>query len=155
MKYCFYYRTKIGMLAIVETNQKISDIFFENQTVSEDIEVVETVMIRECYLEIQEYLSKKRTKFELDFLLTGSDFAKLVYQELLKLPYGEVITYKELAKRIKRPLAYRAVGNACKYNRLPLIIPCHRVIGSNQKLGGYAGGVEIKKQLLTLEDAKV
>ena len=85
------------------------------------------------------------------FLLSGTDFQRSVWKELLQIPYGSTQTYKELACRIGKPAAVRAVANANNANPLSVIVPCHRVIGSNRKLTGYGGGLEIKRQLLCLE----
>lgn len=87
----------------------------------------------------------------------GTEFQKQVWREIAKIPRGQTITYKELARRVGRPRAYRAVANACGRNPVPIVIPCHRVVGSPsassgwKRLGGYAGGIEKKKWLLELE----
>lgn len=81
----------------------------------------------------------------------GTPFQEKVWQELLKIPYGKTKTYKEIASAIGHPNAYRAVGQACKKNPLPIIIPCHRVIGSNGNLGGYSRGKKMKMRLLEME----
>lgn len=87
----------------------------------------------------------------MPLLLSGTDFQRSVWKELLQIPYGSTQTYKELACRIGKPAAVRAVANANNANPLSVIVPCHRVIGSNRKLTGYGGGLEIKRQLLCLE----
>jgi methylated-DNA-[protein]-cysteine S-methyltransferase len=79
-------------------------------------------------------------------------FFKKVYDNLIKVPYGNTISYKELAQKSGNERAYRAVGNACKYNPLPLVIPCHRVIKANGEIGDFAGGKNLKKILLSLEN---
>lgn len=88
---------------------------------------------------------------KIERLLTGTDFERTVWKEISKIPWGETISYKELAKRVGRPRAYRAVANACGKNPLPIVIPCHRVIASDGTIGGFSCGVEIKKILLKLE----
>ena len=99
-----------------------------------------------------EYLAGKRKDFNLKTkFLAGTEFEKKVWSELAKIPYGEVISYKELADNSGSPKAYRAVGSANSKNPLPIIYPCHRVINSNGALGGYSGGLEIKKILLRVE----
>lgn len=107
-------------------------------------------LTKQCIAQIQEYLMRKRQTFDCNFHLIGTEFEKLVWLETLKIPYAKVITYKELAERIARPKAYRAVANALRKNRLPLLIPCHRVISSTG-VGGYSAGLEIKKFFLYLE----
>lgn len=102
-------------------------------------------------LEFTEYFAGKRTEFTIPLAPKGTDFQKTVWQELVKIPYGTVISYKELAAKISNPKAMRAVGSANGKNPLPIIIPCHRIIQGDQTLGGYSGGLKVKMQLLTLE----
>ncbi len=103
--------------------------------------------------ELVEYFAGSRRKFEVELKLEGSSFQSTAWQALLQIPFGQTVTYSALAAAIGNPWAFRAVGNAMAANPLPIIIPCHRVIGSGGKLGGYSGGVEKKKFLLTLEGA--
>ena len=105
---------------------------------------------KEVKNQLNEYFSGKRKVFDLDFCLNLTPFAARVTDELLKVPYGEVISYMELAKRAGSPKAGRAVGNVMSANPLPIIIPCHRVIAANG-LGGYSYGAEMKIKLLELE----
>ena len=104
--------------------------------------------------QLDEYFEGKRRRFELpvDVALLA-DFNRRVLQELARVPYGEVVTYGELAARAARPRAARAVGTLMNRNPLPIVLPCHRVIGANGKLVGYAGGIERKEALLRLEGA--
>jgi methylated-DNA-[protein]-cysteine S-methyltransferase len=104
--------------------------------------------------ELDEYFEGKRRTFDLpvDVALLA-DFNRRVLRELARVPYGEVVTYGELAARSARPRAARAVGTVMNRNPLPIVLPCHRVIGSNGKLTGYAGGLERKETLLRLEGA--
>ena len=101
--------------------------------------------------QLAEYFAGTRQAFELPLAPKGSDFQKMVWHELTRIPFGETITYAELARRVGRPNASRAVGRANATNPIALIIPCHRVIGSNGKLTGYACGVDIKEKLLDWE----
>lgn len=103
------------------------------------------------HLQIIEYLDGKRKKFTLPLDLRGTDFQKKVWKELIKIPYGETRTYKDIANMIQVPKGYRAVGSALNKNPVPIIVPCHRVIGSNGSLVGFAGGLELKAKLLELE----
>ena len=103
------------------------------------------------YEEVMEYLSGKRKAFDFTFELDGTDFQKKVWEELTHIPYGETRTYKEIAIAIGNPKASRAVGMANNKNPVSIVVPCHRVIGSDGKLVGYAGGVDMKKALLDLE----
>ncbi len=101
--------------------------------------------------QIVEYLEGSRTEFTIPLHLVGTEFRLKVWQELIKIPYGETITYGELATRIGNPKATRAVANACGANPLPIIIPCHRVVAAGGQLGGYTGGTDIKLSLLQTE----
>lgn len=103
------------------------------------------------YGQIMEYLKGKRVSFDFSYELRGTDFQKKVWKELLNIPYGETRTYKEVATFIGNPKASRAVGNANNKNPIMIVVPCHRVIGSNGKISGYAGGLDMKKELLDLE----
>ncbi len=97
------------------------------------------------------YLEGKLKNFNVPILLCGTDFQKLVWNELKNIEYGNTKTYKQIAKLIGKEKAYRAVGQANNKNPIPIIIPCHRVIGSNGKLTGYSGGIELKLRFLEIE----
>ncbi|HEY3017374.1 MAG TPA: methylated-DNA--[protein]-cysteine S-methyltransferase [Gaiellaceae bacterium] len=104
--------------------------------------------------QLDEYFEGKRRRFDLQVELgLLADFNRRVLKELARVPYGEVVTYGELAARAARPRAARAVGTVMNRNPLPIVLPCHRVIGANGKLVGYAGGIERKEALLRLEGA--
>ena len=102
-----------------------------------------------------EYFSGKRQVFELDLAPRGTEFQLAVWNALVAIPYGDTISYAELARRIGKPSAVRAVGAANGANPIPVIIPCHRVIGSNGTLTGYGGGIERKQWLLALEGRRL
>ncbi|MDY3874243.1 MAG: methylated-DNA--[protein]-cysteine S-methyltransferase [Megamonas funiformis] len=110
-----------------------------------------TELLSMATIQLDEYFQGKRTIFSLPFKLTGTPFQLAVWKELQNIPYGKTTSYKEIAQKINKPKAYRAVGMANNKNPLPIIIPCHRVIGSNGKLIGYAGGLKLKNYLLELE----
>lgn len=101
--------------------------------------------------QLTEYFDEKRKVFELPLITIGTDFQKTVWNALMEIPYGKRETYQELARRIDRNSAYRAVASANGANAIAIIIPCHRIIGSNNTLGGYGGGLGVKKRLLQLE----
>jgi methylated-DNA-[protein]-cysteine S-methyltransferase len=103
--------------------------------------------------QLKEYFSGHRRRFDLPLDLRGTDFQKLCWQELLKIPYGGTRSYAEIARAIGNPLAVRAVGLANGQNPIAIIVPCHRVIGSDGSLTGYGGGLETKRRLLELEGA--
>lgn len=102
-------------------------------------------------LQLDEYFAGQRRRFDIPLLLTGTEFQKKVWQALLEIPYGATISYGELASRIGMPHAVRAVANANGANAISIFAPCHRVIGSDNSLTGYAGGLPAKQYLLGLE----
>lgn len=102
--------------------------------------------------QLDEYFNRQRQTFELPLLTVGTDFQKSVWQALINVPFGNTSTYLKLAETIKNKSAIRAVANANGANALSIIIPCHRIIGSNGKMVGYAGGLPTKEKLLTLEN---
>lgn len=105
----------------------------------------------EVYLQLSEYFEGRREHFDLPLLLHGTEFQKKVWNALCQIPYGQTRTYKQIAEYIDNPKACRAVGMANNKNPLMIIVPCHRVIGSNGSLTGYAGGLDIKEELLSIE----
>ncbi len=108
-------------------------------------------VVQEAAWQLDEYFKGKRQAFDMPLLLVGTEFQKSAWQELLKIPYGTTITYADLAARLGRPNAVRAVANANGANAISIFAPCHRVVGSNGTLGGYGGGIEAKRFLLGLE----
>jgi methylated-DNA-[protein]-cysteine S-methyltransferase len=138
----------------VENNSKISNIYFENELVDEDIDVVETSIISECYVQLEQYFKGDREFFNVPIELSGTDFQKRVYNQLLNIPYGSTASYQEIAIMLDMPKGARAVGGANNKNPIPIIVPCHRVIGKNGSLTGFAGGLKIKEKLLELEKNK-
>ncbi len=111
----------------------------------------ETDVLKDAAKQVNEYLAGKRMDFDLDLYYDGSDFRCRVMEELNRIPYGEVRTYKEIAEAIGYPNSMRAVGRACSENPLPILIPCHRVVPSTGGYGNYRGGLALKRRLLNLE----
>ena len=101
--------------------------------------------------QVSDYFTRKIRKLEIPLVFAGTDFQILVWNEIMKIPYGTVISYQELASRTGRPDAVRAVANINGQNALALMVPCHRVVGSNGNMIGYSGGIRAKKYLLQLE----
>ena len=101
--------------------------------------------------QLDEYFAGERRNFDLPLTLSGTDFQVAVLEELLEIPYGETVSYADIASRIGRPRAVRAVGAANGRNPLPIVVPCHRVIGSQGDLTGFGGGIDTKAALLRLE----
>lgn len=126
----------------------------ENILASEPSDSDEAVssIIEKTKLQLKEYTEGKRRDFDLPIRPEGTEFRIKVWEELRRIPYGETITYGELARRVGNPKAYRAVANACGANPIPIIIPCHRVVASRGKTGGYTGGLDIKLTLLGIEN---
>lgn len=111
----------------------------------------EDVILKETTKQLDEYFDMRRKSFDIPLLCVGSEFQKSVWDGLLKVPYGETSTYLQLSKDIGNEKAIRAVANANGANAIAIIIPCHRIIGSDGTLTGYAGGLFLKKKLLELE----
>lgn len=149
MNNIFFYETEIGIIGIRENNKSITDIYFSKVDTDDNIE--ETDLIKECFKQLKEYFEGNRVKFDLPLDARGTEFQKKVWNELLSIPYGETKSYKDIAVAIGNEKACRAIGMANNKNPIPIIIPCHRVIGSNGKLVGYAGGLNVKEKLLNIE----
>lgn len=150
----FCYDTGIGKIKISEKNGKIIGIGFSDCKKESEIEK-ETDYIKNTYIELKEYLSGKRKNFDIEIEMIGTDFQKKVWKELLNIPYGETRSYKDIAIAIGNEKACRAVGNANNKNPIAIIVPCHRVVGSDGSMTGYAGGLNIKEKLLKIEKCSV
>jgi methylated-DNA-[protein]-cysteine S-methyltransferase len=111
----------------------------------------ESQILNDTKIQLEEYLIGTRTSFDINSYLIGTKFQKRVWKQVNKIPYGQKLSYKDIAKKISRPKSYRAVANAVGKNPIAIMIPCHRVIRSNGNLGGYSGGIDIKKLLLQKE----
>lgn len=124
------------------------------KTIRADLEAGTSPVIEAAELQLDEYFWRKRREFSIPLLFVGTDFQKMVWNELLRIPFGTTVSYAEIACRIGRPTAVRAVANANGANPIAIFVPCHRVIGSNGTLTGYAGGLLAKRFLLELEGDK-
>jgi len=148
----FFYETSIGKVMFADDGNAITKLYYRDKGPIEKEHVVkETELIRRAHNELQEYLEGKRKSFDVPLAPKGTEFQMKVWKALQEIPYGETRTYKEIAENIGNPKACRAVGLSNNRNPISVIIPCHRVIGSNGKLVGYAGGLEVKEYLLNLE----
>lgn len=143
-----YYKSPIGLIEIKATEEHLLSVEF-----AEKIRNVETEnwVTKECGKQLNEYFLGKREEFRLPIKLEGTQFQQKVWQELCKIEYGKVSTYQQIAKKIGNVKAVRAVGTAIGKNPIAIIVPCHRVIGSNGSMTGYAYGVDKKEKLLHLE----
>ncbi len=155
MKYIKYVETKLGKIGIIEENSKIVKVIINNgnnrNSKDKNVEEKDTKLLLEAKKQLEEYFEGKRKVFDLPLEQKGTEFQKKVWNALKEIPYGETRTYKEVAKMLGNEKASRAVGMANNKNNIPIIVPCHRVIGSNGKLVGYALGLDMKKYLLDLE----
>ncbi|HSE41542.1 MAG TPA: methylated-DNA--[protein]-cysteine S-methyltransferase [Acidobacteriota bacterium] len=146
------FRSPIGALLIAENNAGVIAIHFPNGKERIEPSWKQVDHLQSGITEqLDEYFRGERFDFDVPLVPQGTPFQLRVWNALQKIPYGETISYLDLAKRIGSPQAVRAVGAANGANPLPIVIPCHRVIGHNGKLVGYGGGLEIKKHLLSME----
>jgi methylated-DNA-[protein]-cysteine S-methyltransferase len=151
MKNIFYYETQIGRIGIAQNDEGITNVYIADKLSSEGMEIKETPLIKETADQLKDYLSGKRLAFDLRLAPQGTDFQRKVWDELQKIPYGNTHSYKQLAEKIGKPTAARAVGMANNKNPILIIIPCHRIIGKDGSLVGYAAGLNMKEQLLKME----
>lgn len=158
-----YYKTKIGELILGTFDNKLCILDFRYRRMRAvvdnrikkglDAEFIENddEIMRETRRQLGEYLCGDRKEFNLPLLMVGTDFQKSVWNALIKVPYGAISTYLQLAKDIDNEKAVRAVASANGANSIGIIIPCHRIIAGNGELAGYGGGLPVKKRLLKLE----
>ncbi|MFH0780924.1 MAG: methylated-DNA--[protein]-cysteine S-methyltransferase [Pseudomonadota bacterium] len=152
-RYC-YCDSPIGKMLLVGGNGIMEELHFPKGL--ETLQIPTTWQKNEaCFAEalrqLKEYFAGSRREFQLPIAPHGTPFQKRVWQELCKIPYGETASYGAIAKKIGNPKACRAVGMANNKNPIPIIIPCHRIIGKDGSLTGFGGGLTVKKQLLDLE----
>ena len=145
------FSTEIGVVTVKTVGDQLDTIEFSGDDLPLSRQRGPDIY-REAKKQIREYACGKRTKFDLPFTLEGTPFQLKVWKSISLIPFGEKRTYKDLALEVQSPLAFRAVGGACHRNPLPLVIACHRVVGSSQDLTGFAGGLPLKKRLLDLEE---
>lgn len=150
MKYVFYTDTIVGEVGVVEEDGYIIEVLVNEKI--KDAEIKLTNLIQETFDQLDDYFKGKRKEFDIKIKLKGTSFQQKVWEELVRIPYGSTLSYKDIATKISNMKASRAVGRANNKNPIPIIVPCHRVIGKNGKLVGYAMGLEIKQMLLDLEN---
>ncbi|MDR1068872.1 MAG: methylated-DNA--[protein]-cysteine S-methyltransferase [Clostridiales Family XIII bacterium] len=139
-----------GEIWIGETGGSISDLFFGPRELTDE-NICETPVIAETAKQVREYFSRERTAFDVPMAPAGTDFQKDVWREIYKIPYGETRYYAEIASPLKGNQQARAIGMAAGKNPIAILIPCHRLIGKDGSLTGYAYGFEIKEYLLAVE----
>jgi len=153
MKYFYLFSNNLCNLIIAEEDGAICRVLFNTEKKPDGFEKRETPLIKEAAKQLDKYFNKKLKSFDLPLILHGTEFQTKVWKALQKIPYGETRSYGELAKLTGNPKASRAVGMANNRNPAAIIVPCHRVIGHDGSLTGYAGGLELKRNLLDLEGA--
>lgn len=152
MEKVFFYDTPVGKLCIGEEDDSITRVTWSK--VPQEYIQEETELILNCKIQLEEYFAGNRKQFDLPLAPKGTEFQKRVWKALTDIPYGETRTYGEIAAAVGSPKAARAVGMANNKNPIGIIVPCHRVVGADGKLVGYAGGMEKKEWLLNLEQEK-
>lgn len=154
MRQFCYYNSPIGKLLLVGKDGVLEELHFPNSA-GQNKPFEECQHDEQCFKtvikQLSEYFAGHRQMFELKLAPRGTAFQESVWQELRKIPYGQTVSYGEIAERIGNKKASRAVGMANGKNPIPIIVPCHRVIGKDGSLTGFGGGLEIKTQLLELE----
>jgi methylated-DNA-[protein]-cysteine S-methyltransferase len=148
MSYSFSYNSPLGWLDIVADEEAIVGLRFAEKNSGGDSA---SPLIQKCIEELDEYFSEKRMEFSVPLKTSGSDFQQKVWKELQTIPFGKTVSYMQVAMQLGDIKSIRAVGTANGRNPIALIIPCHRVIGSDGKLVGYGGGMWRKKWLLDFE----
>ncbi|MCC6691384.1 MAG: methylated-DNA--[protein]-cysteine S-methyltransferase [Bacteroidia bacterium] len=151
MQTIIYHQSPVGLLKIKTDFNFVSAVLFCDATDVIPASNSAGTAALTCVRQLDEYFEGKRTAFDFPMKQMGSDFQQKIWNELLKIPYGETITYLELSKRVGDTKAVRACGTANGQNQLAVVVPCHRVIGSNGKLVGYSGQLWRKKWLLLHE----
>lgn len=145
-KNIIYIQTPIGQLRAISDGKFLTGLDTKHEGNENPC-----ALLNEVQIQIQEYFHKQRKSFDIPLQLKGTKFQNQVWEQLCKIPYGETRSYKEIAQNLNNPKAMRAVGMANNKNPIMIIIPCHRVIGANGSLVGYAGGLDMKQTLLALE----
>ena len=151
---CFIYQTSIGNIYIEETNNYITKLQLVSNNLHLELQntpMNESPLTKKAFLQLEEYFKGKRTSFDLPLNPKGTPFPEKSWNALLTIPYGQTKSYLDIATIIGNPKAVRAVGLANHNNPIMIVIPCHRVIGKNGKMVGYACGISVKEQLLSLE----
>jgi methylated-DNA-[protein]-cysteine S-methyltransferase len=154
MKYYCYCDSPIGRMLLVGENGMLEELHFPKAV--EQLEIPKNWQENKAFFEehlrqLRQYFAGERQEFHLPLAAKGTPFQEQVWRELCKIPFGKTASYGEIAERIGKPKACRAVGMANKKNPIPIIIPCHRIIGKDGSLTGFGGGLSVKKQLLDLE----
>ena len=146
-----FYKSPLGLIEISSDDNNIVALDFVQPRRGAACCAPTTPLLKKCVQQLDEYFAGKRRSFDLPLKLSGSAFQQKVWRALQKIPHGQTCSYADLAKKIGSPKACRAVGGANHKNKIAIVIPCHRVIGADGSLTGYAGGLEKKRWLLEHE----
>lgn len=149
------YTSSFLNLTLIGDEKGLQNIYFEHELNFPKDLIKNDIFFKDIRLQLNEYFYGTRKTFNITLNLKGTEFQKKVWNELCKIPYGKAVSYKYIATKIGNDKASRAIGMANNKNPIPIIIPCHRVIGANKKLVGYGGGLDIKIKLLELEGYKI
>lgn len=151
MKHVYFYDYPVGTIGIGQENGAVCRIFFSGERGLPGFVTAKTSLIEKAAGQLKEYFDGGRRVFDFPLALKGTSFQLSVWKALQTIPYGETRSYKDIAAMIGNPKASRAVGMANNRNPAAIVIPCHRVIGGNGSMTGYAGGISVKKYLLGVE----
>ncbi len=151
----YHFKSKICDLYLITSDQGLCAVEWKKQNIPVTKKLAgvspQIQILKKTVTQLEQYFKGQREKFELPVDIIGTDFQIQVWQALAQIPYAKTVSYSDIAQKIKRPRAVRAVGTANGKNPLAIIVPCHRVIAADGTMGGYAGGLKIKKALLDLE----
>ena len=147
MTFSTQFSSTVGALTLEGDDEVLTRLGFGAASVPQG----DAAAVASALIQLEQYFAGERTEFDLDLALAGTEFERRVWDEVRAIPYGQTASYAEIAARVGRPGACRAVGRANARNPVAVIVPCHRVVGSDGSLTGYAGGLEMKRALLELE----
>src|SRR3954469_23387334 len=147
MTFSTRFSSRVGALTLEGDDFRLTRLGFGDASVPQG----DSASLSAAAIQLEQYFAGERTSFSLELALDGTEFERLVWDEVRAIPYGSTASYAEIAARIGRPGACRAVGRANALNPIAVVVPCHRVVGSDGSLTGYAGGIEMKRALLELE----
>jgi methylated-DNA-[protein]-cysteine S-methyltransferase len=148
--YKVYYNSPIGIVEIVSDENSIKELSFVENAMVNDLQTTPQILLT-AMKQVEEYFQGKRSVFDLKLKAEGTDFQQKVWQSLIEVPYGETACYGDIARAVGNSKACRAVGGANNKNKIAIIIPCHRIVGADGSLTGYAGGLWRKEWLLKHE----
>lgn len=150
-QYISEFKTNLGVVRVHASDEGVTEIRFYDSSLGKQPKVEENQHTKQAVEQLKQYFAKQRQQFSLTLAPIGTPFQQRVWQQLQTIPFGETASYLDIATALNKPTACRAVGAANGKNPISIVVPCHRIIGANGKLTGYAGGLERKAALLALE----